>query len=127
MFCQWHVHICLSIFFFFQAEDGIRDDLVTGVQTCALPISMGRKFTRQELYDLVWSQPMKTVSASVGVSDVALAKACRKAQIPVPERGYWAKKQACKRIIKRPLSPRFPGASDEIEVGSGVRAYRGAK
>src|SRR5207244_8552734 len=28
----------LLIFFFFQAEDGIRDDLVTGVQTCALPI-----------------------------------------------------------------------------------------
>src|SRR5258708_40082285 len=27
-----------SVFFFFQAEDGIRDDLVTGVQTCALPI-----------------------------------------------------------------------------------------
>src|SRR5258708_23337659 len=26
------------IIFFFQAEDGIRDDLVTGVQTCALPI-----------------------------------------------------------------------------------------
>ena len=25
-------------FFFFQAEDGIRDRLVTGVQTCALPI-----------------------------------------------------------------------------------------
>ena len=28
----------LSVIFFFQAEDGIRDDLVTGVQTCALPI-----------------------------------------------------------------------------------------
>src|SRR5438067_10106554 len=28
-----------SIFFFFQAEDGIRDRNVTGVQTCALPIS----------------------------------------------------------------------------------------
>src|SRR5207244_13560937 len=27
--------------FFFQAEDGIRDDLVTGVQTCALPILRG--------------------------------------------------------------------------------------
>src|SRR5687767_15923925 len=27
--------------FFFQAEDGIRDKLVTGVQTCALPICMG--------------------------------------------------------------------------------------
>src|SRR5258708_5067170 len=29
-------------FFFFQAEDGIRDDLVTGVQTCALPICAPR-------------------------------------------------------------------------------------
>src|SRR5229473_4329117 len=29
-----------SMFFFFQAEDGIRDKLVTGVQTCALPISL---------------------------------------------------------------------------------------
>src|SRR5687767_16012696 len=29
------------LFFFFQAEDGIRDKLVTGVQTCALPISLG--------------------------------------------------------------------------------------
>ena len=37
--------VCFILFFFFffvfffQAEDGIRDDLVTGVQTCALPIS----------------------------------------------------------------------------------------
>src|SRR2546425_3667922 len=30
----------LIVFFFFQAEDGIRDKLVTGVQTCALPISL---------------------------------------------------------------------------------------
>src|SRR5690348_18509883 len=29
----------LLVFFFFQAEDGIRDGRVTGVQTCALPIS----------------------------------------------------------------------------------------
>src|SRR5262249_59247517 len=29
----------LFVFFFFQAEDGIRDWSVTGVQTCALPIS----------------------------------------------------------------------------------------
>src|SRR5436189_6203487 len=29
---------CFGLFFFFQAEDGIRDTSVTGVQTCALPI-----------------------------------------------------------------------------------------
>src|SRR5256885_11953724 len=31
----------ISLFFFFQAEDGIRDYKVTGVQTCALPICIG--------------------------------------------------------------------------------------
>src|SRR5712664_2175840 len=31
----------IFVFFFFQAEDGIRDLIVTGVQTCALPISPG--------------------------------------------------------------------------------------
>src|SRR5438105_13387453 len=30
--------LCIRCLFFFQAEDGIRDPLVTGVQTCALPI-----------------------------------------------------------------------------------------
>src|SRR2546421_9562639 len=36
---------CLLVpFFFFQAEDGIRDLIVTGVQTCALPIS--RRFRK---------------------------------------------------------------------------------
>src|SRR5699024_12090557 len=32
------VFCCFHLFFFFQAEDGIRDRNVTGVQTCALPI-----------------------------------------------------------------------------------------
>src|SRR5687767_15270045 len=35
--------------FFFQAEDGIRDKLVTGVQTCALPISQHTADLRREL------------------------------------------------------------------------------
>src|SRR5690625_8021327 len=33
------MHASTNIFFFFQAKDGIRDGHVTGVQTCALPIS----------------------------------------------------------------------------------------
>src|SRR2546421_6115881 len=36
-FLSWYCIFCF--FFFFQAEDGIRDLIVTGVQTCALPIS----------------------------------------------------------------------------------------
>src|SRR3989440_6992842 len=40
------VYRCLL--FFFQAEDGIRDLIVTGVQTCALPISSRRRHTRSD-------------------------------------------------------------------------------
>src|SRR5699024_11891219 len=36
---------CLYFFFFFQAEDGIRDRNVTGVQTCALPICNTRVYS----------------------------------------------------------------------------------
>src|SRR5256886_8957667 len=39
MECRFRNMIGLVFFFFFQAEDGIRDLTVTGVQTCALPIS----------------------------------------------------------------------------------------
>src|SRR5206468_7947531 len=41
--------VCLIFFFFFQAEDGIRDLIVTGVQTCALPISRRASFAAREL------------------------------------------------------------------------------
>src|SRR2546427_1665628 len=37
--CIFDVVSSFCVFFFFQAEDGIRDLTVTGVQTCALPIS----------------------------------------------------------------------------------------
>ena len=85
---------------------------------------MNGEFTRKELYDLVWSQPMKTVAAGVGISDVALAKQCMKANIPVPNRGYWARKRAGKPTIQIALPPRFPGASDRIG-GSRQHSYYG--
>src|SRR5690349_23941037 len=48
MMVSW-VMLCLlradSLIFFFQAEDGIRDLYVTGVQTCALPISTSLRQT----------------------------------------------------------------------------------
>src|SRR5947208_12690390 len=58
-------------FFFFQAEDGIRDDLVTGVQTCALPIcTLAGRFPENRIlsHDL-----LESVYARCGlVSDVTL-------------------------------------------------------
>jgi hypothetical protein len=43
---------------------------------------------RSELYDLVWSEPMRTLAARFDVSDVALGKTCRKADIPLLGLGY---------------------------------------
>src|SRR5687767_2922734 len=46
--------MCFYIFFFFfQAEDGIRDKLETGVQTCALPILHPGEFVLGSTYELV--------------------------------------------------------------------------
>src|SRR5688572_32994179 len=43
----------VCFFFFFQAEDGIRDLTVTGVQTCALPIFHFLRLDRQDALDAV--------------------------------------------------------------------------
>src|SRR5437870_10998745 len=42
----------MLVIFFFQAEDGIRDGHVTGVQTCALPISVRKKPS----FSLIWAK-----------------------------------------------------------------------
>src|SRR5207248_8167917 len=61
-------HISYLFFFFFQAEDGIRDRTVTGVQTCALPISRNR-LARSRLRKIFFaSLPPYTRSHSDGSS-----------------------------------------------------------
>ncbi len=47
--------------------------------------------TRAELYEKVWSTPMQRLANEFGLSDVGLAKVCRRHDIPLPGRGYWAR------------------------------------
>jgi len=75
-----------------------------------------RYFTREELYDLVWSEPMSQLAKKFDLSDVGLAKICRSAQIPVPERGYWAKRQAGKPTTVQPLPPRGLGMYGHLSL-----------
>ena len=52
----------VGVFFFFQAEDGIRDYDVTGVQTCALPISnTSRCESRKGAFFIPSLLPLKSV------------------------------------------------------------------
>src|ERR1019366_9282884 len=55
--------LSVLFFFFFQAEDGIRDWSVTGVQTCALPISVG---------GLQWTPLLLLFMASRPASNIAI-------------------------------------------------------
>ncbi len=79
---------------------------------------MGRQYARQELYDLVWSEPKAVLAKRLGISDVGLGKVCQRANIPVPPRGYWALRSAGKPVAKIPLPPRALGQSDTITVST---------
>ena len=62
-----------------------------------------KQIDRQTLYEQVWSEPVTVVANSYGLSDVGLAKICRKLCIPLPSRGYWAKVKAGKIMGRAPL------------------------
>jgi len=64
---------------------------------------MDVRLNRQELYELVWSEPLTRLAKRFGISDVGFAKACRRAKVPVPARGYWAKRAAGHSLDRTPL------------------------
>lgn len=66
------------------------------------------RYNREKLYEEVWSQPMCKLAAQYSVSDVALAKTCKKLRIPTPGRGYWAKLAVGRSKGRRPALPPFP-------------------
>lgn len=78
---------------------------------------MGHSLSRQALYELVWNEPRTVLAARLGVSDTGLAKACAKAGIPMPARGYWAQVAAGKPGVKAQLPRRALGQSDLVQVG----------
>src|SRR5688572_19124977 len=64
-----------------------------------------QRLTRQEMYDLVWSVPTSKLSERFGLSGRGLAKLCERHDIPVPERGWWAKTAAGQNVERAPLRP----------------------
>ena len=60
--------------------------------------------TREELYEMVWKEPIQTVATRYHLSDRGLAKACIRLRVPIPGRGFWQKKAAGKELWR----PRLP-------------------
>src|SRR5688572_33507429 len=96
------------IYFFFQAEDGIRDLTVTGVQTCALPISRacalpGRKCARSSATSSSAFSPRKRASSGGSIfwrrarsEERRVGKECRSRCSP-----YHYKNKQLDRISRR--------------------------
>jgi integrase len=96
------------------------------------------RYDRAELYEKVWTQPVRKAAEAYGLSDVGLAKICRSLEVPLPGRGYWNKRAAGRPVPLRPplgaidvtgelydptqpmtrwcLSQQFEGVGEEIGV-----------
>lgn len=61
------------------------------------------KLTRKQLYEMVWNDAVTSVAQRLGMSDVGLAKLCRRHGIPLPARGYWAKRAAGQAVTQTAL------------------------
>jgi hypothetical protein len=66
--------------------------------------------SREDLYELAWSKPMTELAQDFGLSDVALAKRCRKLGVPIPGRGYWARVAAG----QTPRQPALRKRADDV-------------
>jgi integrase len=75
------------------------------LQASDQPARYRHYFKREALYEIVWTAPVMEVAQRLGVSDVALAKLCRRAAIPVPGRGYWSRVDSGQQIGRTPLPP----------------------
>jgi hypothetical protein len=70
----------------------------------SLGVSSNSTWNRQELYEKVWQFPLRKLAVEYGISDVGLAKVCRKLKIPLPGLGQWTR-IACGDTIARPPLP----------------------
>lgn len=79
------------------------------------------RFTRQQMYDLVWSRSLVDLAKDFGISANGLAKICDRLLVPHPPRGYWSGGDHTRALDRPPLPP-MPGGCETDIVISGRRA-----
>ncbi len=75
-----------------------------------------RTVTREELFEQVWQTPMTQLAKEYGISDVGLAKVCKRMEVPRPPRGYWAKVEAGRAPPKPKLKPLTKQGIDSVVI-----------
>jgi hypothetical protein len=63
-----------------------------------------KTFTRQELYELVWTKPITKILLEYNTTNKSFKEVCQKNDIPLPKNGYWQKLKFNKNVEIIPLS-----------------------
>jgi hypothetical protein len=84
-----------------------------------------RTLSREDLYELAWSKPIRELAKDFRISDVALAKRCRGLGIPLPGRGYWARVGAGQRPYRPKLPERQEQSRDQQVLWAPFSSARG--
>ena len=63
-----------------------------------------KTLSRQELYEKIWSTPIHKLAKEFRLSDVGLAKLCKRHAIPRPGSGYWRRTETGQMLPRTPLS-----------------------
>jgi hypothetical protein len=82
-----------------------------------------RELSREELYELVWAKPAIELAKEFGISDVAIAKTCKRLNVPKPTAGYWRKLETG----QKPKRPALPRAGQKPLIVHGKQVRRKAK
>lgn len=65
--------------------------------------------TREQLYELVWQEPMLRIGERLGISSSYMARVCTELREPRPAPGYWWQLEFGKNPTKPPLPEARPG------------------
>ena len=69
-------------------------------------------FSREQLYKMVWDESIASLSRKYNISANDLRSVCKSMNIPLPEMGYWSKKQFGKEAPKKSLPDNYTGQSE---------------
>lgn len=75
-----------------------------------------RVLTRESLFARIWETPITRLSKEYGLSDVGLAKLCRRMEIPRPPRGYWRQLEVGRAPGRPRLRPLSKKGVDRVTI-----------
>ena len=97
-----------------QDEPVASDEAVADKESQAVEKPAVVEYTREQLHEAIWNKPCVKLAAELGISDVGLAKTCRRMGIPRPPRGCWAKIEAGEKLKREPLPAAKLGQDSKV-------------